>query len=238
MELFFRYIDELLLTLIVLLIFFIKKNGYKHKSSEIPNNFEKEKNINKRVFRIVVIVFLISLIVIYIWGMLSSFLFIDQKPPQITDGEFPFVLEYEMEGKTYIIEDAVYCSFVECGFVDVLCPNLRIWDERLSENKYAECVIASFGEQNSVLEPEQINSSSELVFVCGSAEYYMGDKINEMSSRRNDKPHFVLRETYTGDDGTKYIDAPTVLTEEYIKQYFGIVIKKLELSKPIKNEFK
>ena len=191
----------------------------------------------KKILKIVCLVFVILLAIIFIWGMLSSFMFVDQKPPQITEGEFPFVLEYEAGGETVVIEDVVYCSFDECGFVDVFCPDLRIWDEKLSENEYSEYVIASFGEQFSVLNPKRMNISSELVFECGSAEYYMGDKFNEWSSRRNDKPHFELRETYIDDDGTKYIDAPTVLTEEQIKQYFGIVIKKLELSKPIKNEF-
>ena len=194
--------------------------------------------MKKRILKIVGLVSLILLTIIFIWGMLSSFMFVDQKPPQITEGEFPFLLEYEMDGETFLIEDVVYCSFVECGFVDVLCPILRIWDEKLSENQYSEYVIAGFGEQASVLNPKQINISSKLVLECGSAEYYMGDKINEWSSRRNDKPHFELHETYIEYDGTEYIDLTTVLTEEQIKQYFGIIIKKLELSKPIKNKFK
>ena len=35
----------------------------------------------------------------------------EQKPPQIETGEFPFVVEYEMNGENFVIEDTVVCEF-------------------------------------------------------------------------------------------------------------------------------
>ena len=34
-----------------------------------------------------------------------------ESAPQITEGEFPFVLEYEINGERHIIEDTVVCKF-------------------------------------------------------------------------------------------------------------------------------
>ena len=64
----------------------------------------------------IIIVLLISVVsvlaVFKILSVLEFFsLFIEQKPPQITEGEFPFVVEYEIDGERYIIEDTVVCSF-------------------------------------------------------------------------------------------------------------------------------
>ena len=64
----------------------------------------------------VIIGLLIAVVsILAIFKMLSVLelfsLFIEQKPPQITEDEFPFVVEYEIDGERYIIEDTVVCSF-------------------------------------------------------------------------------------------------------------------------------
>ena len=56
------------------------------------------------------VIFLINFLVwtsVLVVGLLSPNL----TEPAITSGEFPFVIEYEFEGKTYIIEDTLVCSY-------------------------------------------------------------------------------------------------------------------------------
>ena len=58
----------------------------------------------KNIVKIVAVTIITVLMLLAFSGCYSS-------PPKIQSGEFPFVVEYQYEGKTYIIEDTVVCSY-------------------------------------------------------------------------------------------------------------------------------
>lgn len=158
----------------------------------------------------------------------------NQVPPQITEGEFPFVVEYEIDGNTYIIEDTVICSFSGYDY-SAWFTKPRTWNEYLKSRGEGKTVI--FQEENnySVLKPRRLNERSRVVLNYGSAEYYMGDP--NQRGMIYAKPFFYYSERYATDERTTH-NTGTELSEEELEKHFGIKIKRFEFSKPIKNKFK
>ena len=162
-------------------------------------------------------------------------LFIEQKPPQITEGEFPFVVEYEINGKRYIIEDTVVCSFDGYDH-SAWFAKPRTWNEHLKSGDEDKIIILHEENNYSVLTPGRLNEQSRVVLNYGSGEYYMGDKTNSRSMIYA-KPFFYYSERYQTDEKTTY-NTGEKLSEKELKKYFGIKIIRFEFSKPIKNKFK
>lgn len=157
-----------------------------------------------------------------------------QNPPQIKNGEFPFVVEYEADGKIHVIKDTVVCAFVgydsSAWFVKP-----RTWDARLKDRGDAQIVILQEENNYSVLEPERLNERSRVVLNYGRAEYYMGDP-----NQRNmiyARPFFYYSERYSTDEKTTH-NTGTKLSKKELEEKFGIKIIKFEFSKPIINKFK
>ena len=82
--------------------------------------------------------------------------------PQITEGEFPFVLEYEINGERYIIEDTVVCSFdgYDPSNPFTMFPQ-REWKESLKSGKEDDFGIVLM----------ELDENTESVFVEGRINY-------------------------------------------------------------------
>lgn len=175
----------------------------------------------------------VILSVLYILDIIS--LFIGQKPPQITEGEFPFIVEYELNGEKYIIEDTVVCSF--SGYdASAWFAEPRVWNAHLKSGNENKRIILYKENNYSVLTPNRVNALSRVVLNYGMAEYYMGDKRNARSLIYA-KPFFYYDERYSTDEGTEY-NTGEKLSKKELEKYFGIKILRFEFSKPIKNKFK
>ncbi len=159
----------------------------------------------------------------------------EQKPPQITTGEFPFVVEYEMDGETFIIEDVVVCEFAGYDLSSLYFNKPRVWNEHLKSGDEEKCVIISEENKPSAIKNGRHNEWAKLRVFYGFGQYYMGEPSAEMLNYKY--PQFIYYETYS-ENGKNYYNWGTKLTEEDLKKYFGITVKRFEFSKPIKNEFK
>ena len=155
--------------------------------------------------------------------------------PQITEGEFPFVVEYEMNGERYFIEDTVVCSFA--GY-DLSNPfpfmdYSRIWYASLKSGEERTRLLLELKENTeSVLIKGRINTESKVILFYGSGGYYLGDP--EDTER---VPCINYVEEYKTSEKVTHNEV-TPLTNEQLEEYFGIKIIRFEFSSPIENKFK
>ena len=154
--------------------------------------------------------------------------------PKITEGEFPFVLEYEIDGERYIIEDTVVCKF--SGY-DLSNPfpftdYSRIWYESLKSGEEQKRLILEFEENTeSVLVKGRTNIESKVILFYGSGGYYLGD-----SQYAEKIPCINYVEEYKTSEKVTHSEI-TPLTNEQLEEYFGIKIIRFEFSSPIENKF-
>lgn len=160
----------------------------------------------------------------------------EQKAPQITEGEFPFVVEYEMNGETHVIQDTVVCKFIGYDHSSLWLTKPRSWHAYLKGNDEDKCIVFQEENQYSVLEPNRINEVSKVKLNYGEAAYYMGDKINA-NGMIYAKPFFYYAERYAGKGNTTY-NTGIKLSEKELENYFGIKVTRFEFSKPIHNKFR
>ena len=157
-----------------------------------------------------------------------------EAPPKITEGDFPFYVEFTLNGETYIYEDTVVCNFYGYdGSAWFVQP--RMWTEKFkfSDGTTANKLILKETNSKSVLVNSRINNESQLMLSCGRGDYYMGESdYYEIS-----KPCFYYHEKYQIDEKAQKWER-TVLTEEQLEEYFGLKIIRFEFSEPIQNEFK
>ena len=161
--------------------------------------------------------------------------------PQITEGEFPFVFEYELNGQRYLIEDTVVCSFdgynsATNNFAIFGYPSSRKWKESLkSENEGDFGVLLIELEENteSVFTKGRITFDSSIFLDYGTAEYYMGDT----SAISYHEPRIRYFEKYYNEDKKMPNSSFRTLTNEELERYFGIKIIRFEFSSPIENTF-
>ena len=149
------------------------------RNMDMSNNVERRWDIMKILKRILIgIVIGIAIVILVgrLFSMIDLFdlLFGGQKYPEIEKAQFPFIVEYVIDGETYIIEDIVVCEFD--GF-DGMLPNHRCWSSYLKSGNEAKCELIREENTKSVLKPSRVNELSRLVLDYGSADadYYMDD---------------------------------------------------------------
>lgn len=157
--------------------------------------------------------------------------------PQITEGKFPFVLEYEKNGERYLIEDTVVCTFdgydMSNNFAIFGFPYLRSWDASLESGDESKTSLIEFEPNTeSMLAKGRINTESRVILYYGHGGYYLGD-----SNYKEKYPYINYSETYKTSDNTSEVEF-TELSFDELEKYFGIKIIKFEFSEPIKNKFK
>ena len=177
----------------------------------------------------------VLVVVMLIAGLLLLLRGEEQKPPQIETGEFPFVVEYEMNGKNYVIEDTVVCEFSGYDLSALTFNKPRSWRSKLKSGEKEKLIILREENMPSAIKEGRHNEWAELRVFYGSEEHYMGDPTAKSLVHRY--PHFIYYETYT-ENGENRLGWGTELTEKELKKHFGITVKRFEFSEPIKNEFK
>jgi len=136
--------------------------------------------------------------------------------PEITKGEFPFRIEYEINGETVVIDDTVICEFA--GYSSPSCDDYnryRKWKTSLVSGRKTSENIAIV-----IVENQQI------YFYLGGPEYYM-------EARGNLNFHaFKLIKHSFWSYSTQWI-----YSEELLNMY-KIKVISYEFSPPIENTFK
>ncbi len=154
--------------------------------------------------------------------------------PQITEGEFPFVLEYEMDGERYLIEDTVVCSFAgyDPSNPFTMYPE-REWAESLKSGKERIALIEFEENTESFFVEGRINYEHRVILEYGRAAYYMGDSDGFLYR----EPCIRYYESYYNEDTEMPDSSFKTLTNEELEKYFGIKIIRFKFSEPIENKF-
>ena len=135
--------------------------------------------------------------------------------PEIRYGEFPFRLEYEINGERIVIEDTVICEFDGVGWNEGVGKH-RKWKSHLASNKKEEDIF--------IVTAEKV----KIYCYVGSAEYYMNDE--RWPEQRPLTPRFYFVKLNSWDTTMYYI-------EEFIEKY-GLKLISWEFTDPIVNTFK
>ena len=154
--------------------------------------------------------------------------------PQIKDGEFPFVVQYTLNGEKYLILDTVVCVWdgydMSNGFPVI--PYSRSWDARLKSGNESKRTLMEFdANSESKLVKGRINAESRLVLYYGSGGYYLGDP-NDAQKH----PCINYVEIYKISDAVSRTES-TEISVEQLKNCFGLEITQFEFSNPIDNKF-
>ena len=154
--------------------------------------------------------------------------------PQITEGEFPFVFEYELNGQRFLIEDTVVCRFEGYDLSNPFpfIPYSRTWFASLKSGEEEKRMIIEFDENTeSALVSGRVNIESRVHLFYGSGGYYLGDPED---AHRGPKIRYT-EEYQTGPKESTVTG--TDLNYEQLEELFGIKVIRFEFSTPIKNTF-
>lgn len=147
---------------------------------------------------------------IYVFGQLEP----NPPRPSITYGEFPFRLEYQINGETKIIEDTLICEFDGYGWNEGIGKH-RKWKERLAS-----------GDDEIVL--LKVNENKEIVFPPGDARFLMGE--SEYAE------HYLFPDAVIIETDDRFTSSGLIRRKELIDEY-NIELINWDHSEPISNSF-
>jgi len=151
------------------------------------------------------------------------------KKPEISYGEFPFRLEYEINGERMVIYDTLICEYDGIG-ANTGVGKYRKWKSRLASG--AEAVIL-LEVENPVGKLSTANILTQTIcYNPGSAAYYMGD-IGENQTYKHNFPNASFYEIY---DDNRIVRG--VIYENELYEKFNIKLISWEPADPITNSFK
>lgn len=146
---------------------------------------------------------LILAIIVYFtvwpWAMIAVGISLLPNPskPEITYGEFPFRLEYEINGERKVIEDTLICEYDGIG-MDEGQGKYRKWKGYLASEK--ERLLLLEVDTPVALRSDRKVVKQEIYYPIGSARYYMGD-VKEYETYKQSFPDACYSEKYE-DGGT------------------------------------
>ena len=148
----------------------------------------------------------------------TTFLLPNPPMPEIRYGEFPFRLEYEINGEIVIVEDIVICKFDGVG-AGTNGKYLK-WKQYLASDK----------DENSVM-LLKADETTKVYYTVGDARYYMDDG----------PAYMYLPEYSIVTYGAVYVTnwgLSGVVSKEDLQNKCGIQIISFEHSERINNTFK
>lgn len=155
-------------------------------------------------------------------------------PPMITHGEFPFRLEYEIDGERFVIEDIIIAEFQQSIEGNSITNARRIWSTSLANGAGG----GHLGNELSFL-LNQIGDVT-VTFTPGLAEYFMGDLDDGNPSRieSNRIPASLPRIAVRNPNSLPIMiyERPEYATE--LLEELGVILISWEYTPPIENRFK
>lgn len=152
-------------------------------------------------------------VIVFIWRTTAPPL------PEITYGEFPFSLEYEIDEERILIEDTVIAEFIGSFRGNVTTQPRRSWSIKLLNNSGE---LKAFHYEFLIIESEDVT----ITLSSGSAGYFMNDG--------GSKPQLTVRDRIAGFMHFSHYDleeARKILAE------YGITLINWEYATPIRNFF-
>lgn len=153
--------------------------------------------------------------------------------PEITYGEFPFKLEYSIDGELFQVEDILICCYDGIGMNEGL-GKYRKWESSFASGNEMIVLYETVGLNELFHEAEtlyQVKNEDDfhtaIYFNPGSASYLMGDE--GMPSNFPNAEYIV---TNKGDIIKKGVIRAADLLNNY-----GIILTEWEISSPLINQF-
>ncbi len=175
---------------------------------------------------IIGILVIVIIALLYLFVLSGAFSILMPKPPapQITYGEFPFSITYEVDGEIKIYEDTLVCEFD--GFKHYGTGGVRReWKSHLKSGNVNVCLLKT--------------SDAELIYEisthAGLPEYFMGDynqprKYYEQTMK--DERYLGYRELKNDEVINSYS-----IEKEKVFEKFKLRIIERTYSQPIENKF-
>ena len=179
----------------------------------------------KKSLLILLIVFVI-IVAIYIFVISGAFsLFMsDPEKPEITYGEFPFTIIYEVNGEMKKVEDAIVCEYDGIKNLGT-AGKYRAWKSKLK----------SGNERVTLLRIKEENKICEITVSAGLPEYYMGDFIQDKTEYEKN----MLDDNYLGYIEWKNGEQRGIsISKEEVYERFKLKVVEMDFSEPIENEFR
>ena len=183
--------------------------------------------ISKPLMMIVLVVIIaLSPVILLLLGLLGwatasiigTWLFTPNPPkPQVTYGEFPFEVVYEIDGEIITINDVYVCEYVGIG-ANAGYGKHRTW----------KGYIKSTGEENLILLED---GSLKLACSLGGPKYYMSDP-SMPTQEYAPKIFYIISPDEFGGTSSGVMDIEPILEQ------YKITLVSWKLSEPIPNSFK
>ena len=195
---------------------------------------ERCENMKKKLL-IIGIVICVLIALFYLFVISGAFLMLtyfapNPPEPEITYGEFPFVLTYELDGEIKTIEDVVICEYDGIEWTNSGSKE-RKWKLYIKSTGKEMISLKDLSNENDFT--DWGNQVLELCSYPGHAEYYMNDPdsyFNRLPEEDN-----MIDYLYITPEGKKGYSAFTA--DEALERY-NIRIIKWEYSKQIENSYK
>ena len=181
-------------------------------------------SITKKIIMVIVALVLVCVIGVLIiaspWITIGVGLWLSPAPPkpEITYGEFPFRLEYEIDGEKIEVEDVLICKFDGFGFSEGSGGKFRKWSSKLKSGKT----------RITLLEVDGI----EIYYPVGGATFYMGDPDNLLKSGT------VFPDAYYTRDFDDQTVNGYIITADEMWDKYQLRLINWEIAPPIENNFK
>jgi len=190
--------------------------------------------LKKNVLKLIkwVSLFLVAIVLAMLTPFIMFFVGIMTMPnpptPEVKYAEFPFKLEYELNGEISVVEDILICEFD--GFERLgTAGTYRRWNSYLkSENETILLLDVRPLEEVT----ERGTKILELYFSWGTAGYYMGDNSRNAGGAQS---FSYISSKYQKVDGE--VGYSAYLAEEAWEKY-KIRLISWEIADPIENTFK
>jgi hypothetical protein len=173
-------------------------------------------------------------VIIYLaWPWLLMFVGIQLEPnpsrPAITYAEFPFRLEYEINGERRVVQDTLICEYDGIGSNEG-SGKYRKWKGRLASGNQ-KIVLLQAKDASGIAFKNKKTIRQEIFFDPGPAWYYMGDSESD-DGYKSLYPNASFSEQY--QDGTV---AKGIIQADELLDRFNIKLISWDYTKPIKNSF-
>ena len=116
----------------------------------------------KRILKSIGVIFIVVAILPLLFARCALSFYESPPEPEITRGEFPFVLTYEIDGEVVVVADVYVCEYL--GFAFNMGMGIhRAWEGYLKSNGSDGVYITE-------------DSERKIYCYVGEPEYYMGDE--------------------------------------------------------------
>jgi hypothetical protein len=190
-----------------------------------------------KTFSVAIIIVLIAIaaiiayFVVVPWATIALGISLMPNPPkpEITYGEFPFRLVYEINGQQKVVQDTLICEYAGIGMNEGR-GKYREWKERLASGNQKILLLNTNGASGIVFR-KQKTLKQEIYYDPGPAWYYMGD-LERGNGYKHSFPNASFSEEYQDGSGPY----GNILADELLEKY-KIKLISWDYTQPIKNSF-